>query len=1128
MLKRSIPILLVVCVLGVFSASALAVAPGTGWQAFSSVYPTNLPPGGSGKIQVGLMNTGALPSAGAITVVDTLPPGLTATQAGGMPEGRPVILTPEEEEFEFGGARWICTGNGSGERNIEGATVITCVSDPTFLPSLPKGSGRETEPVERLGIAINVQEGASGKPSNRIMISGGGAARTTSVSDPLTISSSIPGFGFAGWDVWFTNADGSPTTQAGSHPYEATFAVGFNELSNVTLAGGEPRNLQSELPPGLFGDPNAVPRCTRSQLDGQQCPPQTQIGVDAAGLGGTFASTEGPGAFERLPVYNMVPPPGVVAEFAFSILGLHAFFDVGVRSGGGYGLVAHVNNLPEATVNENVLTLWGVPADPAHDFQRRGPGCGQEVEGCSSGIIPKPFLTMPTSCVGPQAFTIRGLGTWSDPDARAEATVLTHDDNATPVGFTGCEHLSFEPSLSAVPDTSQADTATGLAVDLRIPQEALTLPQGLVAATLKDPKVTLPEGIVINPGQAAGLVACQPEQANVQGEGPQSCPAASKVGTVKVKTPLLEGALESELQGDVYVLQSNPPNLQILVTASGDGIYLKLVGDVHLDEATGQITTTFSEAPELPFTDFKLTFDGGAQAALVTPSGCGAYTTSSQFTPWSTPFGEDVLTSSSFSITSGPGGGACPSPPPFTPSMTAGVMSDQAGGYTDFSLLLQNGDGQQRVSRFQLKTPRGLSGMISQVPLCGEPQAAQGSCSAASQIGHAIVTSGPGAHPLVIPQPGQPQVPIFLTGPYKGAPFGLSIATPVIAGPFNLGTVVTRAKIEVDPHTAQITVTTDPLPQIIVGVPTHLRSIYSVIDRPGFMFNPTNCDQQEFTGTGISAESVSAPIASRFQLGSCRNLAFKPKFTASTRGDGQQKGKGASLTVRVASRQGPNSNPAVVSEANISKVDVSLPLALPARLTTLQKACTESQFAANPAGCPAASNVGTAVARTPVLPVALEGPAYLVSHGGAAFPDLVIVLQGDGVRVDLVGNTQIKKGITFSHFDTVPDAPISSFELKLPEGPFSALAATRNLCASTRTVRVSRRVTRRVHGRLRRVTVKVKRSVPVPLVMPTTITAQNGAVLKQSTKIAVTGCSAAKKKAAKKASTSRAHGKGRR
>jgi hypothetical protein len=1122
--------------LGALSASASAVIPGPGWAAFSSVYPTNLPPGGSGKIQLGIINTGAVRSSGAITVTDTLPSGVTATEAGGMrPTGGNEVLSPEVEEGEFGGARWVCTGNGSGERNIIGASVITCISNPAFLPALPVGAGREVEPVERLGIALAIEENASGIRPSLITVEGGGATTATTVSDPLTISSSQPGFGFAGWDVWLTNADGTPATQAGSHPYEATFALGFNELSDASIAGGEARNLEVDLPPGLFGDPNAVPRCTRAQLDGQQCPAQTQIGVDAAGLSATFGSTEGPGAIERLPVFNMVPPPGVVAEFAFSILGLHAFFDVGVRSGGGYGLVAHVNNLPEVAVNENVLTLWGVPADPSHDFERRAPDCGEEVEGCPSGIIPKPFLTMPTSCVGPQAFTIRGLATWTNPNATAEASVLTHNNSATPVGFTGCEHLSFEPSLSAMPDTSQADTPTGLDVDLRIPQEALTLPGGLVASTLKNPTVTLPEGIVINPGQAAGLVACQAAQANVHGEGPQSCPAASKVGTVKIKTPLLEGALESELEGDVYVLQSNPPNLQLLITASADGIYLKLVGDVHLDEVTGQITTTFKETPELPFTDFKLSFDGGAQAALVTPTSCGSYTTNSRFTPWSTPFGEDVLSSSSFSILSGPGGGACASPPPFTPSMTAGATSDQAGSYTDFSLLLQNGDGQQRVSRFQFKTPRGLSGMLSQVPLCPEPQAAEGSCSAASQIGHAVVASGPGAHPLVVPQPGAPPVPIYLTGPYKGAPFGLSIVTPVIAGPFNLGTVITRAKIEVDPHTAQITITTDPLPQIIAGVPTDLRTIYSVIDRPGFMFNPTNCDQQEFTGTGTSAQGASAPIASRFQLGSCRNLTFKPSFTASTRGNGQPKGKGASLTVKIATKQGPNSNPAAVNEANISKVDVSLPLALPSRLTTLQKACTESQFAANPAGCPVASNVGSAVAHTPVLPVPLEGPAYLVSHGGAAFPDLVIVLQGDGVRVDLIGNTQIKKGITFSKFDTAPDAPISSFELKLPEGPFSVLAANKNLCAPTKTVMVNKRVTRRVHGRLKRVSVKVKKSVPEPLLMPTTITAQNGAVLTQNTKIAVTGCPVTKKKATKAkkqakkaANTSRAHSKGRR
>jgi hypothetical protein len=557
------------------SASAAPVTPGTGWQAFSSVFPTNLPPGGTGKIQLDIMNTGSLPSSGAITVTDTLPPGLTATAAGGMPTNETAgtnIYTEAEEVAEFGEPRWKCSGNGPGGKPA-GATSVTCVSNPAVLPSLPRGSGSmlTAEFVERLGVAVNVAEGATGRPSNEITLSGGGAARTTTVSDPLTISSSPPGAGFAGWDVWMTNADGSPATQAGSHPYEATLALGFNELADGKRAGGEPRNLQVDLPPGFFGDPGAVPRCTRLQFDGLQCPPQSQVGTDAPGLTFAFNSITGTGLFEHgLGVYNVVPPPGIAAELGFTIARLRLLVDVGVRNGGGYGLVAHANNISESTAAENIITLWGVPADPSHDRQRVG--CGEEVESCASGLIAKPFLTLPTSCAGPQPFTIHGQGTWTNPGETAEATVLTHDDAGVPTGFTGCEKLSMAPSLSAVPETALADSPTGLNVDLKLPQETLTEPHGLVAATIKNTRVTLPQGLVINPGQAAGLVACQEAQANVHGEGPSSCPLASKVGTMKIKTPLLEGTEESELEGDVYVLQSNPPNLQLLFTASADGI----------------------------------------------------------------------------------------------------------------------------------------------------------------------------------------------------------------------------------------------------------------------------------------------------------------------------------------------------------------------------------------------------------------------------------------------------------------------------------------------------------------------------------------------------------------------------
>ena len=374
--------------------------------------------------------------------------------------------------------------------------------------------------------------------------------------------------------------------------------------------------------------------------------------------------------------------------------------------------------------------------------------------------------------------------------------------------------------------------------------------------------------------------------------------------------------------------------------------------------------------------------------------------------------------------------------------------------------------------------------MLSSVPLCAEPQAASGTCSSASQIGHSVVSSGPGPYPLVIPQPGRPESPIYLTGPYDGAPFGLSIVTHVLAGPFDLGTIVTRAKIEIDPITAQIAITTEPLPQVIDGVPTDLRLVDAVIDRQGFMLNPTSCEAASFSGTaygavpaGAGGGSSSAAISSRFQVGSCRELAFHPGFGASTSGK-TSKADGASLRAKMAPpAEGPQSaSGAKTEEANIKSVRIELPRELPSRLTTLQKACTAKQFDSDPAGCPAASVVGHAVVHTQVLPVPLEGPAYFVSNGGEAFPNLIMVLQGYGVTVELIGDTFISKaGITSSTFKAVPDVPFQSFELVLPQGPYSALAANGDLCQEK-------------------------------LVMPTAFVAQNGAKLNQNTPVEVEGC----------------------
>jgi hypothetical protein len=467
----------------------------------------------------------------------------------------------------------------------------------------------------------------------------------------------------------------------------------------------------------------------------------------------------------------------------------------------------------------------------------------------------------------------------------------------------------------------------------------------------------------------------------------------------------------------------------------------------------------FDENPQFPFSDLRLHFFGGARGKLATPQGCGTFTTASALMPWSAPgSGPDATPSSSFQIETGCQAG-------FAPSFTAGSTNPQAGGYAPFTLSIARNDGEQNLAGVSVTLPEGSLGKIAGVPLCPDANANAGSCPQASAVGNVTAGAGVGPSPYFV------SGKVYLTGPYKGGPYGLVEEVPAVAGPFNLGTVVVRQSLRIDSHTTQVTAVSDPLPTILQGVPLWVRRVDVTLDRPGFTFNPTSCTAMQVTGTLTSTQGASASVASRFQVGGCRELPFSPSFKVSTQAR-TSKHDGASLDVNVASGQG---------QANIGKVAVTLPKQLPSRLSTIQQACTEAAFVANPASCPVGSDIGTATAHTPVLANPLVGPAYLVSHGGAAFPDLVIILQGEGITLQLVGSIDIRHGVTSSAFNSVPDAPISTFELSLPQGPHSALAAT--------------------------LPAKAKGSLcGTSLVMPTTITGQNGAQIKQQTKITVTGC----------------------
>ena len=1053
----------VVALAALVFALVVALAPGSAlaslaqspqWTVTATSQPTNLPPGTSAQYQVEVKNTGGVATDGSeITVSDVLPAGLTV-------EG-----SASGEEFVFDHPM-SCTG-------------LTCTYSGVIQPD---DSLLMTIPVKVVA--------ASGSVTNRATVTGGGAPAAERET-PTTISSTPAPFGIAPGST----STALSTTQAGAHADLST-SLSFNmDAGSVPGPGGNiagaAKESGLELPPGFVLDVANAPQCPLSTFSKEEpfllptCAVGTQVGTVTLQLN---LGEEGPGGrpghviHSEQPLYNLTPNPGEVARIGFyaSLFGVEG--TITIRPG-DYGGTTAFHSIRLNLLQGVSITVWGVPSAPIHNTLRGltckpfGPPANCEYRtpteelgelggrGLSVTSPPTPYFTNLTRCSGEALEGKYFARSWQEPEREVTA----------PTSFgtmTGCSLMEFGPSITAAPDTTRADTPAGFTFDVKVPQEGLVSAEGLSSPDIENTLATLPAGVVINPGQAAGLAACQFSQDGIGVNGPPSCPSNSKVGEVEVESPLVV----HPLKGSVYILQSNPPELKLLVAPESpvEGIYVKFIGTVHLSATTGQLVTTFEKTPELPFSNLRLSFSGGAQAALATPTGCGTYNTTGLFGPWS---GEsEVLTSSNFAIESGTGGSACASPLPFSPSLIAGATTDQAGGFTDFSVLLQRADDQQRVKSLQFKVPEGLLGEIAKVPLCGEPQASKGECSGASQIGHTVVEAGPGPYPLVVPQPGQAPAPIYLTGGYKGAPYGLSIVVPLNVGPFTLETQIVRAKIEVDPHTAQLTVTTDPFPSIIDGIPSDLREIDAVIDRPEFMFNPTSCAPMSFGGTAYSLEGASVPISSHFQVGSCRSLLFQPNFKVSTSGR-TSKANGASLTAKIVYPTGVLGHNQASSQSNIKTVKVDLPKQLPSRLTTLQKACTAAQFDANPAGCPVASIVGHATALTPVLPVPLTGPAYFVSHGGEAFPSLIVVLQGYGTTVDLVGSTFISPaGITSSTFKQVPDVPIGLFEITLPEGPFSALAANGNLCAST-------------------------------LTMPTAFVAQNGAENHESTPISVEGCS---------------------
>jgi hypothetical protein len=905
------------------------------------------------------------------------------------------------------------------------------------------------------------------------------------------------------------------TTQAAAH---SDWVTSFDFAHTLGKTNNDVRTTVHNLPVGFTGNITAVPTCTQAQLllqwpkdlaKGENisatlsaCPPASQIGTITFDVNG---STTQPAPNEvTVPIYNMeVTSFGIAAEIGFKSTILTQVLQIGLRPDDS-GITVTTPNIPKLGEPRNVtVTIWGLPASHEHDAERgqicgvdgeHPPVCHEEYGGPkAAGIAVKPFLSNPTSC-GAFTATMEAYS-WEEPENVSKASSETG-----PIGE--CDRVPFEPSIEVQPTTNAAESPSGLNVSLVVPQ-SWDNPFSISTANLKDTKVTLPEGITVNPSAGSGLGACTPGQyeaetsASLPGEG---CPAESKIGAIEIETPLLA----EKILGAVYVAKpfDNPFNsllaLYIVAKAPDRGIIIKVAGKVELNPVTGQLSTTFDNTPQQPFSRFTLKFRPGATAPLVSPPACGSYAAQAALTPWSAPTEPRLVSSTPFEVTQGVHEGPCPAGgvPLFHPQAIAGTLNNASGSYSPLYIRISRNDGEQEITGFASQLPPGLTGNLNGIPFCGEAEiaAAHGqtgqqaeehpACPAASQIGHTIAEAGVGT--VLAQTPGE----LYLGGPYQGAPFSVVSVTSAKVGPFDLGTVVVHLPLQINPETAAVTIPSgaaNQIPHIIKGIVIHLRAIRVYIDREHFMLNPTSCDRMSLSATVIGggadptnpADNTPVTVNDPFQAADCANLQFKPLFQVSTAGHAS-KADGASLTVKLTYPVAPQG-----TQSNIRYVKVELPRQLPSELKTLQKACLAAVFDENPEHCPEHSIVGHATAVTPILPVPISGNAYFVSYGGAQFPELIVVLKGDGVTIDLHGETFISKaGITSSTFKAVPDQPVTSFELTLPAQPYSALAP--NLPNSANYSFCGQKMT-----------------------MPTHMIAQNGMEIKQETPITVTGCPAA-------------------
>jgi hypothetical protein len=959
----------------------------------SALTPDHVTAGRLMSIVVSVLNTGTDPLNGNLTLRYTFPAG----------------IVPANPRDDSGRVRPVCNTVGQ---------VTECTADVTGIEPGFQLRFRTTALV-----ASDAIGGAGG-----IDVSGGGASEAFTYPFTIVVGPSGP-FAIKAFDVRLIDGQLVPATRAGSDPAEVATTVKLlseaqsnfdvNVPSSVVNAPKESfRDTVVHVPAGFVGNPTAtLSRCAPAELTTPfpntvipQCPLESQIGLVQLN------------SADIIGLYNLVPPPGSPAAFGFFYNSIVVTLRAKVRPS-DYGIDIVTLKAPNSIpIPKFEVMLWGNPSDPSHDRLRgiclqQGFGYNPAMGDCSLRTRSDvPFLRTPTSCPGSPLLWGIDMDTYQHPGA------FVHSETTTPA-MTGCEFNPFDPSFALAPSTQAPHAPSGVDAEVRMEQDAGIT--GIAPADVRRVTVTLPEGLTINPSSAGGLQACTDGDLKLRQEGAATCPDAAKLGTVDVRTPLLDhevgGSIFLRTQSSDDPLSGELFRIAVEIRSDQDGIDIKLPGSLRADPITGRLTTVFDDLPQLPFESFRLHFKTGPRAPLASPGRCGQHTVGVEMVSW----GGRVVSSSSSFTTAG-----C-QPSRFAPTLRAGVENPVAGSSSPFHIAVTRSDDDEELRGLTISTPRGLLARVKDAVQCANDAANAGNCPTGSLIGHADVAAGVGGSPYWVTN-GR----VYLTESYRGAPYGLAVVVDAIAGPFKLGTVIVRQAIRVDPRTAELSVVSDPFPTIVKGVPLHIRSVRVSINKPHFMVAPTNCSKQRVGGTATSVNGSTAPLTDRFQVGNCEKLRFSPRLRL-TVGSRHHTARGISTPFRAVLTQKPG-------QSNLRSVKVVLPQTLAALLNVVNNACSLSEYEN---GRCEDSQAGTAVAKTPLLKDPLRGGVFFVRHPGRPLPDLMVRLRGE-IAIDLVGRVTIPGGTRLAtNFDTIPDAPVSKFTLNIVAGSHGPLGVSTNLCS---------------------------------------------------------------------------------